>query len=162
MPPNLRAALGTGLQTCTPSASVPFGEEPPVQASLPTQSKAGPLSVSSLFSPPGLTGRPRGATRLKAAPRRSTRRLRAWFGDTAFALVVGNLRERAYARGTNQCVQTICSHCHNVNQFRPHLFVRCARSVSPFSFFPFNFLTFKFSTFSAPTCSVSPFFVSSS
>src|SRR5258708_6085140 len=139
---NLPAGFGPGLHTCTPPASVPFGEEPPVQASLPTQSKAGPLSVSSLFSPPGLTGRPRGATRLKAAPRRSTRRLRAWFGDTAFALVVGNLRERAYARGTNQCVQTICPHPLNVNQFCPHLCPVPGASPIPFrlsSFLPFNF-----------------------
>src|SRR5256884_3028645 len=48
-------------QTCTRSASVPFGGEPPVQASQPTQSQAGSLSVSSLLSPP--SGRPRGAIR---------------------------------------------------------------------------------------------------
>src|SRR5712691_9418999 len=87
MPPNLRAALGTGLQTCTPSASVPFGEEPPVQASLPTQSQAGPLSVSSLLSPPGLTGRPRGANTLESRSSSLKSRSSRLVRDMAFVLV---------------------------------------------------------------------------
>src|ERR1700687_1591147 len=99
MPPNAPAALGTGLHTVTRPASVPLGEEPPAQASLPTQSQAGPLSVSSLFSPPGLSGRPRGAIRWKVAPRRSSRRLRAGARHTAFALVLGNLGKVAPAPG---------------------------------------------------------------
>src|SRR6267143_948525 len=138
MPPNSPAELGTGSHRCTRSASVPSGKGPPVPQSLPTQTKAGPLSVSSLFSPPGLAGRLRGAMRLKVVPRSSNRRLRVGCVDSAFVLLLDNRGNVARARGPDQCALTVCPQPPNVKRMPDN------STAPPFTSLPSRFSRHRF------------------
>src|SRR4029077_13785016 len=117
-PPNSPAESGTGLQMYRRSASIPFGEGPPAQESQLTQLEAGPLSVSSLFSPPGLSGRPQHNTlegRSSSLKSQTSRMVRG-YGVRSLADYLGKV---ACARGSNQCALTVCPDTPNVNRIPP-------------------------------------------